>query len=644
MDLNYAIYFEMGWSVIAIMILMVICLMYFSHKHLITLATTMFSDILIITLLLNIVDLLNSVTVVYDSVFSIGFQFFVNYMEGFLDILLFPIIILFCYLNTYGRNQVPSIKYMYILVVPAAVSELVMLAFTMLGDFSIIDGVIRVTKRLYFLPLVNATIYVLLSLFFVYRYAERGSRPRRLSYLIMTVAFYVIMLVCSLKYNVYAFAVLVTLTIMVLYSQIMMRQNYVTVRTNRFDQQALSMKMSDTLMFKKDFSLVIVSFNNFNFVSSRVGYDEATDIVDKISKLLPTDTKNTSVFDLGNETFVIMCFTENRFRKTLEEWSVRQEKGTISEDISLRLPFALAYYRVNGRRAESMDVQSLIKDGISYCKRYNLNVPVDLNLAMKDIMRESHVQSVLEKAIKNDELEVFFQPIYDVKKDCFDKAEALARLKDGENGYIPPGEFIPLAEERGLVLDVGRCVLRKTCQYMDSYKLVDMGVKEVNVNLSALELLQDNLSEMVAKELEAYSISNENLVLEITETASIGSEQVVENNVAMLSEDGFTFALDDYGTGYSSMERVLKLPFKCVKIDKSVFYMSFVDERNDRVLTNNIEMLKQCGYEVVVEGAETEEQVNKLKQKDVDFIQGFYYSQPLPINEYIEFLKSSKTC
>ena len=152
------------------------------------------------------------------------------------------------------------------------------------------------------------------------------------------------------------------------------------------------------------------------------------------------------------------------------------------------------------------------------------------------------------------------------------------------------------------------------------------------------QCMQMDLTDKVLYYLKKYNLKPEQINLEITETAANTTQDVVEENIRALSEQGIAFSLDDYGTGYSNLSRIISLPFRIVKIDKSMTDKVF-DSKIRAILKYNIRLLKEIGMEIVVEGVATEEVLKQFEEMGCDFIQGYYFSRPLPQQEFVEFIK-----
>ncbi len=250
----------------------------------------------------------------------------------------------------------------------------------------------------------------------------------------------------------------------------------------------------------------------------------------------------------------------------------------------------------------------------------------------------NNMREILTRAIENQSFEVYYQPIYSIWDKKFISAEALLRLDDEKFGSISPALFIPEAERRGLILPVGDFVLDEVHRFASENGLEDLGLSYIEINLSVAQCLERDLPDKLSKLRNKYKVGPEKVNLEITETSYSDIGKIMDDNLKILSEQGYSFSLDDYGVGYSNIQRVSQLPLKIIKIDKSL-----VDNMNTTsgksIMNNTVRMMKDIKKELVIEGVETKEDFEELKKMGCDFIQGFYFSKPLPGKEFLEFLR-----
>ena len=262
-------------------------------------------------------------------------------------------------------------------------------------------------------------------------------------------------------------------------------------------------------------------------------------------------------------------------------------------------------------------------------------------IGSKNYEIESNIDGILSSAIAGRALEMYFQPIYHVKENRFHSAEALIRLCDSRFGFIPPDIFIPAAESRGLILPIGDFVLESVFRFISEHDLKKLGIDYIEINLSVAQCLQKELPEKVRMLQTQYGVLPEQVNFEITETMYDHIGNVMEKNIRELQEMGYTFSLDDYGTGYSNIRRISQLPLKIIKLDKTI-----IDDMNSQdgrvIMSTTVDMMKGIHKELVAEGVEQEEDVERLRELGVDFIQGFYFARPMPQDQFLQFLNEKR--
>ena len=251
---------------------------------------------------------------------------------------------------------------------------------------------------------------------------------------------------------------------------------------------------------------------------------------------------------------------------------------------------------------------------------------------------KNNMDIILNRAINDRKFEMYYQPIYSIKDGRFVSAEALIRLTDEEFGFISPAVFIPAAERKGLMIPIGDFVLESVFKFISENDFHELGLSYIELNLSVAQCLQGDLSDKIFALEKKYHVNPARVNLEITETTYENIGETTDMNIKRLSENGFSFSLDDYGTGYSNMQRISRLPLKIIKIDKTM-----VDDMENKagmsVLRNTVTMMKDINKEIVCEGVETAEQLECLTGLGVDFIQGYYFSKPLPEKQFVSFIK-----
>jgi diguanylate cyclase (GGDEF)-like protein len=262
-------------------------------------------------------------------------------------------------------------------------------------------------------------------------------------------------------------------------------------------------------------------------------------------------------------------------------------------------------------------------------------------------VRRHNLENHLRKAIERAELDLHYQPIYSIELGQFCGVESLLRWDNHELGRISPAEFIPLAEETGLIVSIGEWVLRKACLQMNAWINQGITLSRIAVNVSAVQLLNKHFIPLVKAILAETQLDPNVLELEVTESALISDEDSIQDTLLALKSIGVQIAIDDFGTGYSSLSRLKNFPIDRLKIDQS--FIRDIEQSADKgaIAIAIIAMAEGMAMKVTAEGVETKVQLDFLKNKSCDEIQGYLMSKPLPsvqIDEFfIKHLMSSKT-
>ncbi len=254
------------------------------------------------------------------------------------------------------------------------------------------------------------------------------------------------------------------------------------------------------------------------------------------------------------------------------------------------------------------------------------------------LLRRSAVEAAVSRGLDEGSFEVYYQPTYKIDG-TLHGAEALLRMSDSELGKLYPDEFIPIAEYTGLIDDIDDFVLREVCTFIRSGKPKELGMECINVNLSVVQCMRQGFAKHIIDIVETEEVEKSFINFEITESVSATDYKLFSSVVKELKEAGFMFSMDDYGTGYSNINAIFSLNLDVIKIDKSILWNAEKNEAGEIVLENTVRMMKQMNKKILVEGVETEKQIEILKKMGVDYLQGFYFSKPIPKNELIEFLK-----
>jgi EAL domain-containing protein (putative c-di-GMP-specific phosphodiesterase class I) len=376
-----------------------------------------------------------------------------------------------------------------------------------------------------------------------------------------------------------------------------------------------------------------------------LGYDNMNEVLrtlaDGLSRLNMEKRLHAELYYLGDGKFR-MVFERKHFHQI--EKAAKMINKAMKENIKTE------QYEVNlvtlvciARYPEDIDnVEALLAFGNDLNgKKYTGEVLYACDVYHKehyDLMKD--LDGIIESALAEHKFMVYYQPIYSVKEKRFNSAEALVRLYDDKYGFISPEIFIRAAERSGAIHKIGAFVLEEVCRFIASEEFQGLGLEYIEVNLSVVQCIQSGLAGEVMDTLRRYDVSPDKINLEITETAISYSQNILMENLDALTQAGIKFSLDDFGTGYSNVRRIASLPFHLIKLDKT-----FTDaEHNPKlliVLKNTIRMIKDMNMEIVVEGIENRKLVEQFAALECEYIQGYYYSKPIPRDEFVTFVRNA---
>lgn len=259
---------------------------------------------------------------------------------------------------------------------------------------------------------------------------------------------------------------------------------------------------------------------------------------------------------------------------------------------------------------------------------------------VEQMRKEKSMEQMLDEAMKEDRIEVFYQPIFSTRAKKFVSAEALVRMRDRDGNLVPPGAFIAVAEANGKILQLGEIVFEKVCRFFTKEQLEQYGLHYIEVNLSVVQCGYPGLADDYIGIMEKYQINPRYINLEITESASMAAKKTLLENMRRLMEYGVYFSLDDFGTGQSNLNYIVDMPVNIVKFDREMSQAFFQDEKAKYVMNAAMQMIHGMKLKIVSEGIETEEQYLAMEELSIDYIQGYYFSKPLPEAAFLAFLQS----
>jgi len=491
--------------------------------------------------------------------------------------------------------------------------------------------------------LIFGIAYFYMSLMVVYIIRNRnlidiGLRIILISYIIITSIF------VGIQYF-YPHLLLVGtgagLSILIMYLYIQSKElvsDYLTRLQNRL---ALENMIKYRLKLKKNVQCIVVSLKDFKNVNSMYGQKNGDIILKELSTYLIQLVGRVNVFRYSGDRFAILY--DNRINSTESYLSELQNRFKTSWEVNdslIMIETNLICVNISEHVSNQYEAVSLIDYLIDKVRMQSNRLPIYSSLSsIQDLKRKAIISEYIKQALNNELFEIFIQPIYSTKKETFYRAEALLRLNHPELGAISPIELIPLAEESGQIIELGLWVLKQSLKFLKLCDEKGVYIETVSVNFSVVQMNDANLIADVKHVLNQYPEYAHKIMVEITESIFIGDYQRIINQMHGLRDLGLSFYLDDFGTGYSNILHVIKLPINVIKIDKTLVYESLINPLNFNLVHGLCDAFKEAGMHILAEGVETDEHYEIVRKMEIDYIQGYYFSKPLSIDDAIDFFK-----
>lgn len=494
----------------------------------------------------------------------------------------------------------------------------------------------------YLIYLLNV-YYILASFIIVLKYKKNTlkSKRRMLYAYVLVVVFTVILQL--VKYGLFVECFGMATASLVFFIYIQRPEEYIDSITGSFNQTGFKGIVDYKISLESNFTCIVIILDDTVFMANTFGIDQMNKFLNEVAMFLNSKFHRKNVFALNQGCFCVLI--ENSDDKILNnaisEIQMRFNNSWTYESIELKLYARLCIIECPDDASSTEEIMDIV-DMTSSDERYKQNIVFAKDIDLEYKRRTMYIEHSLRRGLMENRFDVYYQPIYSVSEGSIIGAEALIRLKDEKGRFISPEDFIPIAEKNGTILRIGEFVFESVCRTLSQIDLKEYGIKKIDINLSVAQCMQELFSEQILAINSIYQIPAYIINLEITETAAAHTPEILLKNVQTLSDAGFELSLDDYGSGYSNMNYMLNLPFKMIKIDKYIVWAAFADSRAEKALAATIKMIKSIGMTVLAEGVEEKDQAEWLINLGCDYLQGYYYSRPVPKDEFLDIMKNKK--
>ncbi|EIS9523262.1 EAL domain-containing protein [Clostridioides difficile] len=388
-----------------------------------------------------------------------------------------------------------------------------------------------------------------------------------------------------------------------------------------------------------NYTIVYFDINNFKMINDTFGYEFGDNLLITIAKALKEELTEGEVYArLSSDYFAIFCDYKNGKNKLIRK--IDSIRNNIESNLSIVFEISLCvgiYFVEEGE----VDIQKAVNKANmarSVAKGKNINYAIYNEDVRNKLSEESMILDDIKIALVKNQFEVYYQPKFSLVTGEMIGSEALIRWNHPEHGFISPAVFIPIAEKSKLILKIGRFVFERVCNDLSEWKKQGKKIVPVSINLSRVELYQPDIVKFINKTIQMYNLSSDLIEIEITETVAINELNILKNVLNELRKYGFSISMDDFGTGYSSISCLRDMPIDILKLDKSFLNGIEHDERSRNIAKSIVSLAKSLDLVVIIEGVESKEQAELMKQFGCDLVQGFYFARPMPAKNFLDLL------
>ena len=407
--------------------------------------------------------------------------------------------------------------------------------------------------------------------------------------------------------------------------------------TGVYNRRALRMDLKSAFVNTHPFQLIGVRITDADRLAKMMGTENTDMMEEQVTEFLKTLAPRYHIYSINPGTFAVIFYdaTEKQADSLARLISRRFEEPWHFGDREILLSCVVMSAGMPGQMSHASQAFFMLDSPIPTGNDKKILSGSDLDY----LLRRSAVESAVTRGLEEHSFEVYYQPTYHMDGSRLHGAEALLRMHDKELGFLYPDEFIPVAEHIGMIDVIDDFVLEEVCRFIKTGIPVQCGMDCINVNLSVLQCMKPGFVEHINEIVERNGIDKHFLNFEITESVAADDYKLLSGVIADLKQEGFRFSMDDYGMGYSNMHAILSLNLDVIKIDKSILWGAEQNQLGYIILENTIRMIRQMQREILVEGVETSRQLELLGRLHVDYLQGYYFSRPIPLPEFIRLIQ-----
>lgn len=421
--------------------------------------------------------------------------------------------------------------------------------------------------------------------------------------------------------------------------------DYLTGLPNRVALVEMLDNVMATLRVDEVIAILDIDIDNFKDINDTMGHSYGDELLlDVTHRLEEIFGKTDFLARIGGDEYAILVQNISDPSELEEKIELIHNAFVLPFTIATKEFFVTVSVGISIAPKDGKTTQSLLKNmnsAMYVAKERGRNTYCYFDNSINQKMLDKlELQSELRKAIEEDQFVVYYQAQMDLAKGKVVGFEALARWKHPTKGIVAPAYFIPLAEENGMIVEIGKKILKEACLQLKLWDQMGYHDLSMAVNFSARQFKDKNFLDMVYDIISETEVNPKQLEFEITESVALDDFEFTIDMINRLRLIGISFSLDDFGTGYSSLSYLKKLPVNNLKIDKSFLDTVLVDNSDQKIIHTMINLARNMDIDVIAEGVEYIEQEVFLKESSCHKAQGFYYSRPVPKEQAFEVLKA----
>lgn len=642
----------MKWNIAAeaISFVMLGIIWVYSRKgsHLPTLKNRIFQGCLLVTAGAILTNILSTVMIYRSDIFPLWMTWFVTTVYYILTPLMGFAYFLYTISVIYTEKKELR-KVIGIGMVPALLYTMLVLAnpFTReLFDISMDQGYVRG-------PWVASTYIIFYAYCAASIVATAANKKRIDSNIYRILAAFpilaVLVIIVQQRYpNVILSGSAATCALLIIYLHLQNKQISMDYLTNVPNRKELLNMLG--LMLKKapekEFVLLVVSLRDFRQINNTCGQQKGDEFLKQVCDFLYETGPKDHIYRFSGDEFAVLFTQQNEaeITKCVLDIKQRMEKPWQIGDYRFLLSVVMGIIWHSGEGETLEEIISAVEYAVFRAKSGKCGEICYCDKEMLEgLQRRRNIIMILKEKIADRSFEMYYQPIYSVADGAFSYAESLMRIPNSPMGPIYPSEFIPIAEETGLIIDITYIMLEKVCRFINRLLEKGIPIQSIHVNFSAIQFSQTDLKEKVLEIIRENQTPMSAIKIEFTESTLAENTQVVSKFAVEMEKHGIKMGLDDFGTGYSNIASVINIPFGTVKLDKSLVWVSEKNKKSALAVKNLSHTFQELGMTVVAEGVETEEQRKLVVDFGIDQIQGFYYAKPMPEDQMEAFMIRHKS-